>query len=186
VVRQKALSGAFCYNQYMFIKGTPKPGDMGFSSIEGMLGFWIGLGQYLNGDGSKYTHVFIVLDDDTIMEAMPKGAQIVPIAAYDNKAVFLDWGITDAQRKLIVEEARKCEGAKYNFIDYLALALARFGFKPRWLIKRIKSNNKLICSALADMVYNKAGIQLFSDGRIWHDVTPGDLINRYLERNWFE
>lgn len=170
----------------MFIKGTPKPGDMGFSTIEGMLGFWVGLGQYLNGDGSKYTHVFVVLDDNTIMEAMPHGAQIVPLSEYANKAVFLDWGITDEQRKVIVEEARKCEGVGYNFIDYLALALARFGFKPKWLVNYIKRSDKLICSALADMVYGKAGIKLFSDGRIWHDVTPGDLINRYLERNWFE
>lgn len=170
----------------MFIKGTPKPGDMGFSTIGGMLGFWIGLGQYLNGDGSKYTHVFIVLDDDTVMEAMPKGAQIVPMSEYADKAVFIDWGITDEQREIIVAEARKLEGTEYNFIDYLALAFARLGFKPKWLVKRIKSSDKLICSALADMVYGKAGIKLFSDGRIWHDVTPGDLINRYLERNWFE
>lgn len=171
---------------YMFTKGTPKPGDMGFSTIGGMLGFWVGLGQYLNGDGSKYTHVFIVLDDNTVMEAMPKGAQIAPMSDYENKAVFLDWGITNEQRQIIVREARKCEGIGYNFLDYLSLALARLGFKPKWLVNYIKKSDKLICSALADMVYNKAGIKLFSDGRIWHDVTPGDLINRHIERAWFE
>lgn len=170
----------------MFEKRIPQPGSMGFSTIGGSVGFWVGLGQYLNGDGCKWTHVFIVLDDNTVMQAMPHGAEIVSIDNYAGKAIFLDWGITDEQRAVVVSEARKLEGTGYNFIDYLALALARFGFKPKWLVNYVKSNHKLICSALADMVYSNAGIELFSDGRVWHDVTPGDLVNRYLEKDWFE
>jgi hypothetical protein len=167
-------------------KRVPKPGDMGFSTIDGMLGFWIGLGQFLNGDASKWTHVFIVLEDNKVMEAMPKGAQIVSIDDYNSKAIFIDWGLTDKERKDVVDAAIRLEGTPYNFLDYLALALARFKIRPKWLVKYIKNSDKLICSALADMVYNRAGVQLFTDGRLWHDVTPGDLLNRYLERDWFE
>lgn len=159
---------------------------MGFSTIGGAVGFWVGLGQYINGDGSKWSHVFIVLDDETVMEAMPKGAQIVSLETYANKAIFVDWNISDEERKVIVAEARKLEGTPYNFLDYFALFLARFHIKPKWLVRYIKSSNKLICSALADFVYNKAGVRLFSDGRLWHDVTPGDLISRYLERDWLD
>jgi hypothetical protein len=167
-------------------KRMPKPGDMGFSMIEGMLGFWVGLAQYLNGDGSKWSHVFIVLDDDTVMEAMPGGARITPIEEYKGKAVFIDWGLDDRQRSVIVEEAKKLVGTAYGFIDYFALALARLNIRPKWLVNYVLNSNRLICSALADMVYNKAGVKLFSDGRMWHDVTPGDLISRYIERPWFD
>lgn len=167
-------------------KRQPKPGDMGFSIIEGFTGFIVSLGQLLNGDAAKWSHVFVVLDDETVMEAMPGGARIVPLSTYENKAIFLDWNITDDERLIVIQEAKKLNGIKYNFLDYFALALARFGFRPKWLVKHIKASDKLICSALADMVYNRAGVQLFADGRIWHEVTPGDLLNRYLERDWFE
>lgn len=168
------------------VKRIPKPGDMGFSMIEGMLGFWVGLAQYLNGDGSKWSHVFVVLDDNTVMEAMPGGARITPIEEYTGKAVFIDWELTDAQRAVIVEEAKKLVGTKYGFIDYFAMALARLNIRPQWIVRYVLNSNRLICSALADMVYNKAGVKLFSDGRMWHDVTPGDLISRYIERPWFD
>lgn len=167
-------------------KRMPKPGDMGFSIIKGALGFWVGLAQYLNGDGSKWSHVFVVLDDNTVMEAMPGGAKITPIEEYLGTAVFIDWGATDEQRKLIVEEAKKLVGTPYGFVDYFALALVRLNIRPNWLVKYIKNSQRLICSALADMVYNKAGITIFKDGRMWHDVTPGDLISRYIERDWLD
>lgn len=164
----------------------PKPGSMGFSTIGGMVGFWVGLGQYLNRDGSKYSHVFIVLDDETVVQAMPNGAEVVPLSTYLGSAIFIEWGITDEQSQVIVNEARKLVGTPYGFSDYVALALARFGIKPKWLARYVENNGRLICSQLADLVYSRAGIHLFDDGRLPNEVTPGDLVNRYLEKDWLE
>lgn len=57
-----------------------KPGMFGLSRIGGLLGKLIAAGQAFSGDGSRWTHAFIVLDDETVIEAMPGGARIVPIA----------------------------------------------------------------------------------------------------------
>lgn len=154
-----------------------KAGDIGFSRIGGWLGFWIMIGQALAGDACKYTHVFIVLDDDTVIEAMPSGARIASRHGRDPEDGFYysRLPLTDAQRAAIVAEARKLVGTKYGFSDYLALALARFGIQPKWLRKYISGNQRMICSQLVDYVYCKVGIHLFSDGRLSQDVTPGDL-----------
>lgn len=165
-------------------KKLPKPGDIGFSIIGGWIGFWVGLGQYLNMDGSKYSHCFVVLDDKTVMEAMPGGARIAPLDEYLGSAIFIDWEPTDEQRSIIVSEALKLEGIPYNFLNYLQLALARFKIQPKWLVKRIQDSEKLICSQLVDEVYRLAGVHMFDDGRLPMDVTPGDILNRYLEKDW--
>lgn len=164
----------------------PKPGSMGFSTIGGFVGFWVGLGQYLNQDGSKYSHTFVVLDDETVVQAMPQGAEIVPLDDYLGDAIFIEWDITDEQSAAIIEEARSLVGTPYGFSDYLALALARFGFRPKWLTNYVEGNNRLICSQLADLAYSRAGLQLFNDGRLPNEVTPGDLVNRYLEKDWLD
>lgn len=155
-----------------------KAGDIGFSRIGGWTGFWIMLGQALAGDACKYTHVFIVLDDDTVIEAMPGGARIASRHGRDPEDGMFYYSrlpLTDAQRAAIVAEARKLVGTKYGFSDYLALALARLGIQPKWLRKYISSNGRMICSQLVDYVYCKVGIHLFEDGRLSQDVTPGDL-----------
>lgn len=57
-----------------------KPGSFGLSRIGGLTGKLIAAGQAFSGDGSRWTHAFVVLDDETVVEAMPGGARIVPIA----------------------------------------------------------------------------------------------------------
>lgn len=155
-----------------------KAGDIGFARIGGFTGFWVSFGQWLTGDGCRYTHVFIVLDDDTVIEAMPGGARIASIhGRYPEDGMFYysRLPLADAQRQVIVQEARKLVGTKYGFSDYLALAFAHVGIRPKWLRKYISGNGRMICSQLVDYVYCKAGIHLFSDGRLSQDVTPGDL-----------
>jgi len=162
----------------------PKPGDFGLSRIGGVVGWWIALGQLLTGDASRYTHAFVVLDDETVIEAMPGGAIITPLSEYMGKAVFSDLSLTDEQRDIVVREGRALKGIPYSFLDYLALALARFGIRPKRLRKYIQNKGHMICSQLVDEVYRRAGIQMFSDGRLPQDVTPGDLANYLIERNW--
>jgi cell wall-associated NlpC family hydrolase len=143
------------------------------------------MGQLLTGDASRYTHAFIVLDDETVIEAMPGGAIITPLSEYfPGKAVFSNLELTDEQREAVVREGRALRGTPYSFLDYLALALAHFGLKPIKLRRYVQNKGHMICSQLVDEVYRRAGIHMFNDDRLPQDVTPGDLANYLIERDW--
>lgn len=156
----------------------PRPGDFGLSIIGGWTGWWVARGQSLTGDPSRYTHAFIVVDGDRVIEAMPGGARL----GYLEKLLLGDvifWsppGITKEQRRIIVEKAMEMRGTRYSFMDYVALTLAHLGATPKWLRGYITTSKRMICSQLVDFVYCLAGIHLFTDGRLPQDVTPGDLL----------
>lgn len=163
-------------------KYTPRPGDIGLTRIGGLTGVLVGLGQFIMRDASRYSHVFVVLSETEIIEAMPGGAIISPLSKYDGttkygspNAVYLDLLLTNQQRAAIVENARQLEGTPYSFLDYIALALERLGFKWNWLEKYVASTEHMICSQLADEACKRAGVHLFNDGRPSQKVTPGDL-----------
>ena len=166
---------------------TPPPGTFGLTRIGGLLGIFVSLGQWIVGDASRYTHAFVVLDDGTVMEAMPSGARIRSLEhGLSHFPIAFSWAIplTDAQRAAIVREARACVGVRYGFSAYLHLALSRFGVRWPWLMRYLERNGRMICSQLVDAVYARAGVQLFDDGRAPFDVTPGDLANLLIERYW--
>lgn len=166
---------------------TIKPGDIGLTRIGGVLGFFVSLGQHLAGDSSRYTHAYIVLDDETVIAAQPGGARIDKLSDYKNKAIYIQLDLTDEQRASIVAEARALEGLPYSFLDYLAIAIARLGIKPKWLKRYIANTGHMICSQLCDEVYRKVGIHLFNDDRLPQEVTPGDLLYVLAgEDNWIE
>lgn len=163
-------------------KYTPRPGDIGLTRIGGLTGVLVGLGQFIIRDASRYTHVFVVLDENDVIEAMPGGAIISPLSKYAGVtkygspvAAYLDIKLTAEQRAAIVENARQLEGTPYSFLDYVALSLERFGFKWKWLEDYVASTKHMICSQLADEAYKRAGVHLFEDGRPSQKVTPGDL-----------
>lgn len=166
----------------MTTKYTPRPGDIGLTRISGLTGVLVGLGQFIIRDASRYTHVFVVLDNNEIIEAMPGGAKIESLDKYAGttkygspKAVYLDIKLTADQRFGIVQNARQLKGTPYSFLDYVALSLERFGIKWKWLENYVASTKHLICSQLADEAYRRAGVHLFDDGRLPQKVTPGDL-----------
>lgn len=158
-----------------------KPGDLGFTRITGFTGWWINLAQAITGDASRFTHVFVVLDDDTVIEAMPAGARFAALdREYKTDVLYARLPLSDEERARLVAEARRLMarpgGIKYSFVDYLALALAHWGFKPQWLRNYIQNSGRMICSQLADYLVSHAGFDLFTDGRLHQDVTPGDLV----------
>lgn len=165
----------------------PAPGTFGLTRIGGLLGVLISLGQWLIGDAARFSHAFVVLDDGTVMEAMPSGARPAPLAdVLARRPLAFSWAIplTDAQRAAVVAQARALAGTRYGFSTYLHLALLRIGVRWRWLDRRIRASGSLICSQLVDEAYRRAGVQLFDDGRPAHEVTPGDLANALIERDW--
>lgn len=189
----------------------PPPGSYGLSRIGGLLGAFVAAAQAFTGDGSRYTHAFVVVSATEVVEAMPSGARVAPLAdrLADPHVRFCDAPIQRAgaryraditglahdvdrwvadfehvYRGFVVEEAHRVVGVGYSFADYLALGLAHLGARPAWLRRYIARSGRLICSQLVDEVYRRSGIHLFDDGRLPMDVTPGDLDDhrvRYLE-----
>jgi uncharacterized protein YycO len=172
-----------------------KPGDLGFTRITGFTGWWVARGQSLTGDANRFTHVFVVMDDDTIIEAMPGGARYRPLdREYKTDVMYARLPLSDTQRQLVVKTARELMarpgGIKYSFFDYVYLALRHFGLQANWLKRKIQKFGHMICSQLADYLLNGGGeydkkgnwtpnplgFKIFKDGRLPQDVTPGDLV----------
>jgi hypothetical protein len=168
-------------------------GQYGLTRIRGRVGWLIGLGQFLVGSSSPWTHAFVVVDNGQVVEAMPGGTILSPLNTYtqgDRAAdtIFSGLPLTEDQRAAIVREARALgpdpftgrQGVGYSLLDYVALALHHWGLRPGWLRRYIASTGHLICSQLVDLVLQRAGLHLFSDGRDPGDVSPGDLANNML------
>jgi uncharacterized protein YycO len=170
--------------------------------IGGKVGRYVAAAQAFTGDGSRYTHAFLVLDGGEIVEAMPHGARIVPLADRADDpggVVYCDpvdiylrerghWGDLDRReaiyRNKIVEFGRTLVGIPYNYWSYLYIGLSALGIRAGWVRKRVSSNKQLICSQLVDYAYMMNGIHLFDDGRLPGTVTPGDL-DYYRARNYW-
>jgi hypothetical protein len=158
-------------------------GQFGLSRIGGALGFWIGVGQLLVGDSAPVSHAFVVVGDQ-VVEAMPSGARLAPLANYMGRpdVIFSNVALTEQQQFVIAENALALIGTPYGFLDYVALALNVWGIRPKRLREYIARGDRLICSALVDRCFAHAGLHLFPDGRDYGAVTPGDLY-RWLAKN---
>lgn len=178
-----------------------QPGDVGFSTISGRLGRGISIGQAILRDECIFTHAYLVLENGLCVEAMPRGARIVPIAG--TPASPPRWGpqfaygripLNRFQRAQIGPLARfglrvpnpsgepgtrfveALEGRPYGFSDYLALALWEYHLPGSALLRsKVASSDRLICSQLVDYAWSMVGYKNFQDGRLCGDVTPGQL-----------
>lgn len=164
------------------------PGMIGFAKIRGFVGFLIRLGQWFLKDDSRWTHVFIYLGEGpygkyTIFAAQPGGARYDDLREISEVAWLSMLRPTPEQFDVIKRECDRLKGVSYSFLDYLSLGLLRFGIKWEWVRNRVRDSGHMICSQLADFVYNMAGIHLFQD-REHMDVSPGDLANLAVERIW--
>lgn len=156
---------------------NPMPGDFALTKISGAVGAGIKVGQWLNGDGAPVEHAFVYVGEGWIVQAMPGGAQYVPLS-YAPEPVVWSTGkipLDDRTRTAITSNALSLVGTPYSFADYGSLALARFHVRPSWVRDFVADTGHLICSQLVDECYLRAGVHLFDDGRIPGDVTPGDL-----------
>lgn len=170
------------------------PGSFFLVSIGGASGFAIGVAQALCAAPSRYAHAGIVISNSgDIVEAEPGGARIGNLTEYAGRAILIcdgpvqtamqkweggqqDWSET-ALRQTVVAQARKMVGTPYSALDYAALALLHWGLPSGWVRRRVERSGRMICSQLADAAYRRAGIHLFSDGRLSGDVMPADLAN---------
>lgn len=132
---------------------------------------------------STVNHAFVYVGNDQIVEAEPHGAALSRASKYPN-AIWSTgkFKLNNLARFTIRGNAKGLVGTPYNWLDILAIGLAQrklgriVGLKS-WIARRLSNDGKLICSQLVDYCYQKAGIQLFKDGRPCGMVSPGDLLN---------
>lgn len=166
------------------------PGTIGFAKIGGILGWVISFLQWLSGDGSKWTHVFIYIGEgkygeNTIFAAQPGGARYDDLSKLKEVAWLSMVQPTPEQFAIIKKLCADYEGAPYSYSNYLAIGLRRyFHVEWNWLRNYIKNSGRNICSQMADLFYFQAGIHLFNDGRWPQDVTPGSLADLAVSRVW--
>lgn len=177
-----------------------RPGEIGLTWISGWTGFWVSLGQWLAGDGGLWpwrrykkrlprgypTHVFLVLDDGTIIEAQPGGARIGSLSRYAKRQVLYSrLPLTMEQRSQVTEVASTYKDVPYNFLAYVYLALWRVHIRPDWLRRKVQDSGNMICSQLVDKILEQVGMNLFTDNRLNQDVTPGDIYSLLARNGWW-
>jgi len=155
-------------------------GDVGFSVIGGQVGALVSLGQAILTPACWFTHTYIVAEKlpnaVSVVEAMPGGARRRFLYGRDRIGEGFGWArlpMSDEQRSSVTIHALELQGVPYSFLDYLALAT-----HGRILRGRVTSSGHMICSQLVDQVLTRAGVQVFDDGRLSQDVTPGALFRR--------
>ncbi|MER5754411.1 hypothetical protein [Streptomyces sp. NPDC002088] len=149
---------------------VPPVGTYGVTATGGIAGWWIRLGTF-----SRYNHAFVVGHGGLIIEATPHGAKYGHISMYPKARYNLHTSLPDDTRERIWSNAQALLGTKYGWLDLFALSLKFFGLRWEWVENRIQRQDRLICSQLVDLAYERAGVHLFDDGRLSQNVTPGDL-----------
>lgn len=160
------------------------PGDIGFATIPGRVGWWVNVGQALLRDSARWTHVFLVLQGGMVVEAMPSGARVRPVDLTADCA-YARLPLTEDQRAQIHDVGWQLAGTPYSFADYAALAAWEWGLPGRQALRSyVRDSGHMICSQLVDHALAQVGFHLFDDGRLPQDVTPGDVFYATERLGW--
>lgn len=161
---------------------APLPGDFALTKISGVTGKLIAAGQALIGEAAPVQHAMIYVGNGKIVQAMPGGAECIPLSEAN---VPLVWSsgiipLTASERVLIANAAMSLVGTPYSYADYLSIGLAHWHIRPRLVRDYVASTEHMICSQLVDYAYEMGGVYLFPENRIPGDVTPADLYRRLM------
>lgn len=156
----------------------PSPGEFGCVRTPDFYGRMIRL---VTKSNVNHAFVYVGKDDkgyDRIVEAEPKGARLGYVWEYSD----IHWSgpaMTQGHGVQIADAAMGLIGTPYSFVDCIDIGLADiFGHRlPLRIRERIEDVKHLMCSALTDYAYFLGGVHLFDDGRLFGDVSPGDLDN---------
>ena len=156
-----------------------EPGDMALVTPHDAVGWWIS-----TLTRSRYCHVRLITDaEGGTLEAQPGRKGAIPGRVQPGDVISSP-PMTDEQRSLVLSEATKLLGVRYGFLDIIALGLAAFNIKPKWLRDWVGREDRLICSQLVDKVWSSVGYQAFDDKRLPQDVNPGDLADLAFMNDW--
>lgn len=139
---------------------------------------------------SKVSHAGIIVNKrGRTVEAKARGAVVGDIAKYAGRYMLIGPAVAGASAEdlaFVAHEATLLLGTPYGFLDILSVGLLQFGWIRRrvqsghagWFLsrlrRRVESEDRLICSQLADLAYRNGLLPIFTDGRLPMDVTPGD------------
>lgn len=150
----------------------PEPGEFGVVRTGGWAGWLIRVVTR-----STVNHAFVYICNGLLVEAEPSGARYGYADAYPD-AIWSGPAITEGKGRQIANEAIALIGTPYSWLDCLAIGLAKISGRalPGFIRSRIERTDRLMCSALCDYAYHLAGVELYDDGRLFGDVSPGDLL----------
>jgi hypothetical protein len=154
----------------------PIAGDYFVVKTHGLAGLAIRLGTF-----SDWNHAGIYIGDGLIVEARPTGVTVSNLSKYDGYTIAWNKheGLTDIQRKKIVERAKKFVGGKYGGWSILVLGLKSIGLMilPN-LLRRAEDENAVICSQLVAWSYSIGRVKVSEKKHAL--VTPKDLSFRLI------
>jgi hypothetical protein len=171
------------------IPANALPGDIVLTRISGFTGKAIAAGQALIGRRSPVQHAMIYVGSGMVVQAMPGGAELIPLADANEPVIWSTGAIRlrADQRGAIANAARRLVRTPYSYADYGSIGLAAAHIRPRFVRDYVADTGHMICSQLVDYAHYLGGSYLFADGRIPGDVTPSDLYWLFEERahlNW--
>ena len=151
---------------------APRAGDIGLVRGRGLLMWLVRVVTR-----APYGHAILLTGDSTIVEAQPSGARRTENRHRDvHWCTNLSRDLTDVQRSQIVVWALAHLGTPYSWVDDLEIGLVElFGWAPRWMRRRLASDQTLMCSQLCVAAYRLgADVELFP-GKPDGAESPGDL-----------
>lgn len=124
----------------------------------------------------KFSHVFLCLSDNVILEAQFRAkSNIVPFHYQNTEYEVIDLNLTRSQKARIQELALSLVGKNYDYIQILSYLIRDTIDKD---FKILNNPNNLICSEVIEIILQDIGI-IPNDKKL-RDMTPNELF-RYLK-----
>jgi hypothetical protein len=134
---------------------------------------------------SYWCHMIVAVSETHCVSAEPGGARVRPMSDYD-EICWSKFPMRPSQRRRSVRFALSRIGVPYAWIDWFAVGVALITRTktPEWLRSFVADNDRLLCSQLADLSLQAAGIPVFFDERPAGAVTPGSFAKVFIARGW--
>lgn len=174
---------------------APQPGDVLLTRGTAWTSKLIRFGAALLDRPNTYNHVIVFTHYDAL--GIPQGIEARGEGAGDidlRRTLRSRWVVsnadqpkTPAQRALVVEAARGVKGTPYDWSAIVAEGLEALRITPFWTLpERPKDRlpTSLICSALADWAYAKAGLANPGGDTRTRLTTPADWDTFITTRAW--
>lgn len=162
---------------------TPRVGAFYGTSLPGIYGALIRIGQAILGDWSKVTHVGmyvgLVAGVPTCVEAMGSGVRTTPLAEVMARGLLV-WetdAIDPAAGAKMAAAALADVGVAYGWLTYAEFVADEFGLKAPRLRAAVARSTHTICSQGVMRWKLAGGVQLVAPDQQPGSTNPGDLAN---------
>lgn len=123
------------------------------------------------------SHAVLYVGEGKIVEAESTGAVLSDADKY-SEIIWSGDRFTNGRGEAIAAAGKSLLGTPYSYYGVAALGLSKITHQhiPVFMQHRLADRGDLFCSQLVDVAYQKAGVQLYDDGRYNGSITPGDLM----------